>query len=377
VIILLVGVIFVGTVVALPAINYSTFQAVDEQQLKNTALNVLSSMLLGVGSPANWGSDEELSIAEFGLAYSSPFSKYVLDSDKVQRLDINSPWHLTREQVKDLLNLQGYEFELAFYRPFTTMPIVDIDFDNEIVHFGVTVTRTQDGAPIPNAKVNVTIFMSSLSGDFEYNLGPYETDASGSFYDSIATGPDVLTIIAIMEVTAGGMSTVVVEQDGYLNLDEFIKISSSGDLVRLSIRTDEIIEDLGIPPAERDVTGAWAYKSGNRIAIFDDIGKITWGKGNEYVDILFEGLRVLNPTALIIRLEVVIPASVDIDVPDWIKGRTFPVYICGALSFDAIEEILTFGFEAQGRSVIAINRRLVVIADMTYITELALWKDPI
>ena len=71
VIILLVGVIFVGTVVALPAINQPTFQAIDQQQLKNTALNVLNSMLLGVGSPANWGSDPSTVVEEFGLAHST------------------------------------------------------------------------------------------------------------------------------------------------------------------------------------------------------------------------------------------------------------------------------------------------------------------
>ena len=108
VIIILVGVIFLGTVVALPAINYSSFQAVDQQQLKNTALNVFNSMLLGAGSPPDWGITfpfDQYEVDNFGLASSRPFSKYVLDSDKVQRLDPDpaNPGYMEYDRIRELL----------------------------------------------------------------------------------------------------------------------------------------------------------------------------------------------------------------------------------------------------------------------------------
>ncbi len=54
--ILVVGVIFVGAVVALPAAINANLATVDQQQIRNAATNVFDSMLLGVGSPPNWGS---------------------------------------------------------------------------------------------------------------------------------------------------------------------------------------------------------------------------------------------------------------------------------------------------------------------------------
>lgn len=376
VIILLVGIIFVGTVVALPAINHSTFQSIDQQQLKNTAINVLNSILLGGGSPTNWGATIPTTVEEFGLAKSSPFSKYVLDSDKVQRINQENPWHLTREEVQDLLKLQGYKFNFTLYRPFKTIPLLSIDRDNNKIDFGVTVMRSQDGAPIPNAEVSVTIFMSSLSEDSTSNYGPYTTDSTGRCFDYMTIGPGVLSVIAIMEITVGGMSTIVVKQDSYVNLNEFIRIDTAGDIIRLSLRTEEMEEETGIPPAERDITNIWAIKSDDRIEISDNIEKITWGKGYEYVEILCEGLSELDATALVIRLEVVIPSSSPIeDLPPSIRGRTFPVYICGALNYDATDEIFSFGFDTPTETAVAQVRRFVVISDMTYIAELGLWKD--
>ena len=54
--IVIVGIIFVGTVVVLPATSFSNLKVVDQQQLRNTAYNVFDAMLLDVGSPSKWGS---------------------------------------------------------------------------------------------------------------------------------------------------------------------------------------------------------------------------------------------------------------------------------------------------------------------------------
>ena len=380
VVILLVGVIFVGAVVALPAINNSTFQAVDEQQLKNTALNVLDSMLLGTGSPANWGSDHNIEITEFGLAYSSSLSKYVLDSDKVQRLDINNPYHLLPEQVQDLLNLQGYGFNITFYRPFTTIPLLQIDREKNEVNFGATVYRTQDGTPVPNAEIKVTLFQCSLDANGKIILDPYKTDPTGKFYDSIEIGEGILSVIAIMEITAGGMSTIVTAQDAYVNLDDFIQINTSGDLVTLYIRDEDenTLEDkFLIQPSSRVVTDVWAYSSGNLISL--DIG--TSGHvnfGSKICEFETPGLSELDATALMIRIEVNIPKSIqrELGMPDDIpSAHAIPVYIVGALSYDSVEKILDFGYNPQADSIVVTMRRFALISGMTYIVELGLWKE--
>jgi hypothetical protein len=53
---LIIGVIFVGAVVVLPAMSFVNIQAVDQQQLRNTAINLLNAMLLEPGEPNTWGS---------------------------------------------------------------------------------------------------------------------------------------------------------------------------------------------------------------------------------------------------------------------------------------------------------------------------------
>ena len=77
----IVGVIFIGTVVALPAMTFSNLRTVDEQQLRNVALNVFDSILLSGGSPSNWGSTDpsewdQNNVELFGLASSSELSKF-------------------------------------------------------------------------------------------------------------------------------------------------------------------------------------------------------------------------------------------------------------------------------------------------------------
>ena len=378
VIILLVGVIFVGTVVALPAMNYSTFQAVDVQQLKNTALNVLDSMLLGVGSPSNWGSDPDMEITEFGLAYPSSFSKYVLDSDKVQRLDINNPYHLSSEQVQDLLKLQGYGFNITFYRPFTTIPLLQINRTTNEINFGATVIRTQDGTPVPNAEITITLFQSSISSFGNTTIGPYKTDSAGKYYDSLQIDGGILSVIAIMEITAGGMSTIVTEQDGYVNLDDFIKMSTSGDIVTLYIGDEDgLKQNYSIPQASRVVTNAWAYSSGILYPLeIEGSGHVNFG--SQLCEFESPGLSELDATALMIRLEVTIPKDrrVELGMPDDISSSAgIPVYIVGALSFDSFEKILDFGYTPQANNIVVTTRRFVVISGMTYIVELGLWKE--
>src|SRR5512136_2430882 len=141
----IVGLIFISCVVALPAMSFSNMQTVDEQQLRNTALNVFDSMLLGTGSPSNWGSTDpalwdQNKVNQFGLASSSALSKYVLDPDKVQRLDPENPAVMEYERVRTLLHLQDYGFRLSLFRPFSVNWTLSLT--ETAVSFSVKVTRT-------------------------------------------------------------------------------------------------------------------------------------------------------------------------------------------------------------------------------------------
>lgn len=379
--ILIVGVIFVGTVVALPAINYSNFQTVDQQQLRNTALNVFDSMLLGVGSPSDWGSRlnstfqfDQNNVKLFGLASSSALSKFVLDSDKVQRLDPTNPGVIDYDRVRALLNIEDYGFQLSIYRPFRVNWSLDIT--NTVVRFSVTVTRTEDGTPIPNAEVRVTIMVTASKlpkadeGDFisqRYDPVTYYTNVTGSCTGSLNTdlgGFNIDYAVAIMQITVGGLSTTVIAENDnpVINL---IKINTFGDTITLSF--PDILNDT---KSERRVKEIDAYDFENLIRLFKagDVNppeiKITKGAGYEYWSITFPGLRAVNPTVLLFAMQLTLKGI----------GRTL-VLIAGPFSFEGSEKIFSFGPEPRSENVIAIMRRLVVISDMTYVAQIAFWKD--
>src|SRR3989304_2800360 len=127
--ILAVGAIFVATVATLPAQNFVNMQAVDQQQLRNTALNVFNTILLDPGEPSNWGSMDpfylnDFRIEKFGLASSHDRELYALDPDKVQRLAINNPLnYLDYNRARELLGLEDYGFNLRIIPPFNVTNI--------------------------------------------------------------------------------------------------------------------------------------------------------------------------------------------------------------------------------------------------------------
>lgn len=377
----IVGVIFIGTVVALPAMTFSNLQTVDEQQLRNVALNVFDSMLLGGGSPSDWGSTtpsewDQNNIELFGLASTSSLSKYVLDPDKVQRLDPLNPAVIDYDRVRDLLKLQDYGFRLSLFRPFSVK--WQLNLTQNAVHFSILVTRTEDGTPIPNAEVAVTTMITAskanqlnttdyISKAFEPRL--YSTNAIGTCQDTITanlSGYSLQYAVAIIKVTVGGLSTTVVAQNDN-PITKFIKINTFGDTVTLTFRDELSNQETS---SERRIMEIDAYDFENLYKIFDgsisnptDI-KVVQGMGYEYWSMNFPNLRALNPTVLLFVMQLTLKG----------EGRVL-VLIAGPFSFGASEEIFGFGPEPTSEKVIAIMTRLVVIADMTYVAKIAFWRN--
>ncbi len=375
--ILVVGVIFVATVVTLPAINYSNLQTVDQQQLRNTAINVFDSMLLGVGSPSDWGSKlpfDQNNVALFGLASSSALSKFVLDPDKVQRLDQNpfNPGVIEYDRVRALLNIEGYGFQLSIYRPFRANWSLGIT--NTVVSFSVTVTRTEDGTPIPNAEVRVTTMVTASKSPKHneenlivqrYDPMIYHTNATGSCEGSLNTDLGDFNIdyaVAIMQITVGGLSTTVIAQNDN-PMTNLIKTYTFGDTITLSFP-----DSLNDTKSRRVIKEIAAYDFETLIPIFSAEGpkpKITWGEGYEYWSWTFPGLRTVNPTVLLFAVRLTLQHI----------GDTI-VLIAGPFSFGDSEKIFSFGPDpAASENIIAIMRRLAVISDMTYVVQIAFWKD--
>jgi hypothetical protein len=369
--IVLVGVIFVGTVVAVPAaLSFTTFQAVDQQQLRNTALNVFNAMLQGTGSPSNWGSSfpfDQNNVQTFGLACSSSFSRYLLDSDKVQRLDPDSPGFIDYARVHTLLKLQGYGFKLSLYRPFKVG--WDIQWGNNWVGVSVNVTRTEDATPIPNAQVKTNIIVTANNPNKDVpifiinEVPPKFTDLQGRCQITesvtIPSGYSMERAVAIMHITVAGMDTMVVASKD-VSVQEYLKINTFGDTITLTLRG----EYYGASGA-RWVKKVYAYDLVDLVTVYDgdNEDKINAGVGDyEYWYNTFPGLSTINPAMLLFVFSVPNPRRL--------------VVVAGPFSFGEPDKIFEFGpTQPTGNVVLTTMRRFVVISGMTYVAELTLWKE--
>jgi hypothetical protein len=369
--IVLVGAIFVGTVVAMPAaIQYTNLQAANQQQLKNTASNVFNAILQGAGSPSNWGSSfpfNQSSVHTFGLALSNSFSRYILDSDKVQRLDPMSPGFIDYERTRDLLELQGYGFRFSLYRPFTIG--WDIEWGDNWVGLDVNVTRTEDGTPIPNAQVKATIIATATNPNNDEPIFVIDelptkfTNLLGQCQiENTVTLPPGYTLesaIATIHIVVTGMDTMVVASND-ASVQEYLKIHTFGETVTLTIRGEYYHA-----PGARWVKSIYAYDLIDLVTLHDGEkeDKINQGEGEyEYWNQTFPGLDIMDPAMLLFVFSVPNPRRL--------------VVVAGPYSFTEPDKIFEFGAtDPEGNPVSTTMRRFVVISGMTFIAELKLWRE--
>jgi hypothetical protein len=374
-----VGIIFVSGVMAVPAISYVNLLQVDEQQLRNTALNVFDAILLGGGSPAHWGSTfpfDQNSVSIFGLASSEESSLYILDMDKVQRLDPESPGYIEYPRARDLLELEDYGFSLSIFRPYAVDWDLQINTAPSSVWFAVNVTRSEDRRPVPNAQVSTTILCTAKNPDKEDQPIVNVTRPNTLFTDALGrckgTQPIQLpehyileTAVAVMKITVAGISTMVVAQQDQ-SIQEIMKINTFGDNIVLSFRgeltnTSSARWILNIMSYNYDETLTEIYAGGD-----GNEDKITEGYGYVYWNNTFPGLTAMEPALLLFLVDVTLGAG---------GGGRRPVIVAGPFSLWESSEILTFGPDSPQSSNVALKlRRYVVFSGMTYIAELTLWK---
>ncbi len=378
--IVVVGVIFTSAVFAIPAISYVNLLQVDQQQLRNTALNVFNTMLLGTGSPSNWGSTfpfYQNNVEAFGLDLAKESSMYILDTDKLQRLDKESPGYIEYPYVRELLGLEEYGFALSIFRPYTVDWDLKINNAPSSVWFAVNVTRSEDLRPIPNAQVSVTILCTAKNLDKVDEPLANVTRPNTLFTDAlgrcegtqpiqIPPGYILETAVAIMKITVAGISTMVVAQQDQ-TLQNVMKINTFGDTIILSFRgeltnTSSARWVLGIMSYNYDETLTEVYGGGD-----GNEGKITEGYGYVFWNSTFPGLKDMDPALLLFLVSVTLGAG---------EGGRKPVIVAGPFSLWESSEIFSFGPDSEQVHDVEIKlRRYVVFSGITYIAELSLWKE--
>jgi hypothetical protein len=375
--------IFIGVVVAVPAsMSFTTSQAIDQQQLRNTALNVFNAMLQGTGSPLNWGSQypfDQNSVRTFGLASSSPFSGYILDSNKVQRIDPTIPGSMNYSYVRNLLGLQGYGFQFSLFRPFKVAWDIQWNDQTNDVALRVNVSRTEDGAPIPNAVVKANILATSTNPNkkddpklivsqiyhtaFTDLLGQAEIDERLV----IDSGYTLEKAIAFLHVVVAGMETMVIASRDS-NAQDCLKISTYDETISLTFFDQEYYNASNTPNGERKIESVWGYDFESLMLLHqgDSHDVVTQGSGYDSWSRDFPGINAINPSMLIFVISVPLGLG---------QGGRQLVVIAGPFSFDSSNRIFQFGPETLTGNVLTTTRRLVVISGMTYVSELILWRQ--
>jgi len=369
--ILIVGTMFVGAVIAVPTMSFMNLQAVDQQQLRNVALNVFNTMLLDAGEPVHWGSIDPWSssnVERFGLASAQESTFYVLDPDKVQRLVVGNPLgELTYSEVKELMGLQGYGFSLRIIPPFnvTNVDGTPIPERSPIVINGAQISYSVkvsylDGTPIPNALVWSTIVYTSGTSFDATTRNSVPTNALGVCSDTVTLDFAPQHVVVVLRVTVADVATLVVTF-GTTPPDDVAHINFVGDTIILTMpdatpRGARWVDNIIPIGNEEDIEFLYNGTRANQ-------DKLNYGAWNVWRR-SFNGLSSRNPVIFIFNFWTVIKG----------EGRQ-EVLVAGPYQNLLGYTVFEYGGSVDASTSAVRLQRSVTISGMTYIAELWLWKE--
>ena len=150
----------------------------EREQLKVATQRLLTQILLNPGEPINWGSDvsiNEYNLRVFGLAKQSQTTResYVLDPDKVLRLNSTNPLFISPLRVRNMLNLgKEYGFALEIF------PALNVSIAPQgSGKYGISVTSAYGGLPVSNANVTARMYYANDHG--ATHRTPMKTNVTG------------------------------------------------------------------------------------------------------------------------------------------------------------------------------------------------------
>ncbi len=365
--IMVVSMLFVSAVIAVPAISYVNLLYVDQQQFRNVALEALNSMLLGAGYPSEWGSStsfDESDVTQFGLALSESSSFYVLDPDKVQRLDVNNPsGSLDYETTRTLLGLQDYGFNVKIMPPFSVSAIKKSGSPSLLYEVNVTFN---DGRPIANAHVEAAILYIENKKDYFTTETENSTDWLGQCTIEKELPSGITDYVIVLKTTVADLATVTSTYMEGLGHQHTTNASIVGDNISLSIPEGpgwekgssgaRWVESIAVVSAD----GTWHIYNGTK-----DDDKIQWSdsKDSWAWSRVFSGLSYLNPLFIIFNLSVPNPRQLVLFVGPFTTASGYRIYDFGSSST-----------QPPSGGVLKLSRSVEIVG-MTYIFEFLIWKE--
>jgi len=376
--VIIIGGLFVAAVIVVPTLSFVNLFYVDQQQLRNIALETLKTMLLDTGYPLNWGSDgnfNESDVERFGLALSDSSSSYVLDPDKVQRLVVNNSlgW-IEYETARQLLGLEGYGFSISILPPFNvTVKDVSPPGQNKNQEFEVTV-KFNDEKPLPNAVVEANVVYSYLVEKgktaydnkyaIHYNHTKGTTNELGKCKIKTQIGESIdrvqENLLIIIKTTVADITTITMMYQEGSAPEGIAEINVSGDSVNLT-RPEKYD-----PNANIWICGIAMITEDGLIHLYNGTksDKLNYGSKDLWSE-TFNGLKSMNPVFTIFNFNAV----------EKKEGRQ-GILLVGPYPNHLGSRVTHYGYAPQRAYGGTVKlQRAVNISGMTYIFELLLWKE--
>ena len=359
----------------------TNLQTVDYQQLRNTAINVFDTLLLEAGDPSEWGSTPNWSpesVNRFGLADSTNSGFYILDPDKVQRLKIGNPLgEITNDEVKQLLDLDGYGFNLRIIPPFNVTNINGrvIDKEHSPIHAGLLnekkcffeiKTSFLDGRPIPNADVNSFVMYTNGDQVNQFSKVNLKTNSQGVCSDYTKLDYVPSQIVVILRIDVADVATLVVSF-GKNNVN-IVDINMVGDTLILT-------KPKGTPNSAVQIQNISIYGRDTIWHLYEgEQGKDKFNTGtSDYKSLwnrTFAKLKSYEPTLVLINVKTVPPGDSDFE-----KNGIQELVLAGPYQNLLGFSVFEYGDPPKiSESAIRLQRS-VVISGMTYTAELVFWKE--
>ena len=373
---LLIIIILTFTANSISPFIYINLQHVEEEQLNPLAERLLDKILLTPGEPLDWGniySYDEDDITGFGLAYmkNGVINPYILDPDKISRI-AHPVFQLSPERISKLLGLtwDGGNFKYGFRLRITpALNITIIPDENKYIRvgsdilytaFNITV-KSYDGYPAANSKINAIYLAAKIKEgkvEADYSLARIKTiaDWRGESY---------------LEFTVDQSSFKGYNKAAFLFI-VYASYSGVKSLATYNLRTEDILNAAIIGkylivefPSSYEPQGARFLRGviqiGENVISEAKIENVSRGESGWVINRGNYNYRVYEISGIDPSL------SVDVLLVKWIGRHWLSVIRYPPIVDYAAPSI------AQGLKIATLHR-YCKIGDLTYVTELSVWR---
>ncbi|MEM3616955.1 MAG: hypothetical protein QXJ31_03470 [Candidatus Bathyarchaeia archaeon] len=185
-------------------------------------------MLLNTGEPADWGKNNQTVPEEFGLADAEAASPYMLDLDKVSRLNSENLHALSYAQIYTSLKIPDVAFRIEIKPLFETV----VGFTATYEGVGETTYEFEVETVRSGVNVPAELRLYVVAGNFLQDLGVYSSDGEVRLNVTIpksVDGPALLVVLAKSKYNAKMVSFAV-----YAFAHNSQNPTSRGSFLRLS-----------------------------------------------------------------------------------------------------------------------------------------------